>query len=78
MPKKIISPFNMGASIATAPQTPAQPKSAPDGHLVTQIAGSYVVYNNESGSEVARFDSFGDALAEQARRNTISQKIGLT
>ena len=80
MPKQIYDQIGKQFVTTTAPPTPApnSPKTTPDVHQVVQIAGSYSVCNAESGSEVARFDKFGDALAEAIRRNLISATRGLT
>ncbi len=70
MPKKIIDPKS-GAALNTATAVPTQPKRVPDTFACAQLGDSYIVYNNESGSEVARFGSFADALAEATRRTGI-------
>ena len=80
MPKQIYDQIGKQFVTTTAPPTsaPNSPKTTPDAHQVVQIAGSYSVCNAESGSEVARFSNYGDALNEAVRRNTISQARGLT
>ena len=77
MAKKIIDALNSGKSTVTAVDpAPLVPKMKPDIHSVQSIGGSFVVYNAESGTEVARFDKFADALAEQTRRNGVEASRG--
>ena len=80
MPKQIYDQIGKQFVTTTAPPTPAPNavKSAPDVHTVAQFGNTFSVCNSESGSEVARFDKFGDALAEAIRRNSISATRGLT
>ena len=80
MPKKIITQFNSGVGVVTAstPVIPA-PKTTPDTHGIMQLSPeTWNVVNSESGSEVARFGNFADALAEQKRRNAIELARGIT
>ena len=77
MGKKIIDSSNSGKGTVTAVDpAPLVPKMKADTYSVQPIGGSFVVYNAESGTEVARFDKFADALAEQTRRNGVEANRG--
>jgi hypothetical protein len=78
MTKQIYDPVAKQLVVTTLVPTPTAPKQKVDNYAVNQLAGSWVITNGDSGSEVARFDKFGDALAEAARRNAIEQARGLT
>ena len=63
------------ASIPTGIAPPV--KTTQDTHNIVTIHGYYGVFNSDSGREVARFDKYGDALAEQARRNALEAARGV-